>query len=177
MPHKFGMPQILCTPWLVWFLEHADRHAVLPLLEPGESTVGVVVNVEHASIAADKPSFAAIVDHASDFGLQLCSSHDAIDESMLQQELTGLKPFGQLDADGRFDGTRPSKADQRLRFGEHDVAQRRETGGDAAHRRIGQYGNKQTGRVVDNEPAQRRLSPSASATESPHAFWHRRPSR
>ncbi len=42
-----GMPQILCTPWLVWFLEHAARNAVLPLLEPGESTVGVVVHVEH----------------------------------------------------------------------------------------------------------------------------------
>ena len=42
-----GMPQILCTPWLIWYLEHAARNAVLPLLEPGESTVGVVVNVEH----------------------------------------------------------------------------------------------------------------------------------
>ena len=44
-----GMPQILCTPWLVWYLEHAARNAVLPLLEPGESTVGVVVNVEHTA--------------------------------------------------------------------------------------------------------------------------------
>lgn len=42
-----GMPQILCTPWLVWFLEHAARRAVLPSLDPGESTVGVVVNVQH----------------------------------------------------------------------------------------------------------------------------------
>lgn len=42
-----GMPPILCTPWLIWFLEHAARNAVLPLLEPGESTVGVVINVEH----------------------------------------------------------------------------------------------------------------------------------
>ena len=42
-----GMPQILCTPWLIWFIEHAARNAVLPLLEPSESTVGVVVNVEH----------------------------------------------------------------------------------------------------------------------------------
>ena len=32
-----GMPQILCTPWLIWFLEHAARNAVLPLLERGES--------------------------------------------------------------------------------------------------------------------------------------------
>ena len=44
-----GMPRILCTPWLIWFLEHAARNAVLPLLEPGESTVGVVVNVEHTA--------------------------------------------------------------------------------------------------------------------------------
>jgi len=44
-----GMPQILCTPWLVWFLEHAARNAVLPLLEPGESTVGVSLNLEHTA--------------------------------------------------------------------------------------------------------------------------------
>lgn len=44
-----GMPQILSTPSLVWFLEHAARNAVLPLLEPGESTVGVMVEVEHTA--------------------------------------------------------------------------------------------------------------------------------
>lgn len=44
-----GMPAILCTPALIWFLEHAARNAVLPLLEPGESTVGVMVNVEHTA--------------------------------------------------------------------------------------------------------------------------------
>ena len=32
---------------MIWFLEHAARNAVLPLLEPGESTVGVVISVEH----------------------------------------------------------------------------------------------------------------------------------
>ncbi len=41
------MPEILSTPWLVWFLEHTARKAVLPYLEVGESTVGAVVNVEH----------------------------------------------------------------------------------------------------------------------------------
>ncbi len=44
-----GMPPILCTPSLVWFLEHAARKAVLPLLEAGESTVGVIVEVEHTA--------------------------------------------------------------------------------------------------------------------------------
>lgn len=42
-----GMPEILCTPWLVWFLEHAAREAVLPFLEGGESTVGSHVDIEH----------------------------------------------------------------------------------------------------------------------------------
>jgi fluoroacetyl-CoA thioesterase len=41
------MPAILCTPWLIWFLEHAARGAVLPFLDAGESTVGVLVEVRH----------------------------------------------------------------------------------------------------------------------------------
>jgi fluoroacetyl-CoA thioesterase len=44
-----GMPAVLSTPWLIWFLEHAAREAMLPLLEPGESTVGVRVDVEHVA--------------------------------------------------------------------------------------------------------------------------------
>jgi fluoroacetyl-CoA thioesterase len=42
-----GMPAVLCTPWLIWFLEHAARAAVLPWLEPGESTVGLEIEVRH----------------------------------------------------------------------------------------------------------------------------------
>jgi predicted thioesterase len=42
-----GMPAILCTPWLVWYLEHAARDAVLPFLDEGESTVGSHVDVDH----------------------------------------------------------------------------------------------------------------------------------
>jgi hypothetical protein len=42
-----GMPAVLCTPWLIWFLEHAARAAVLPLLEPGESTVGTEIQIRH----------------------------------------------------------------------------------------------------------------------------------
>lgn len=41
------MPAVLCTPWLIWFIEHAARAAVLPLLEIGESTVGVQIEVDH----------------------------------------------------------------------------------------------------------------------------------
>jgi predicted thioesterase len=42
-----GMPAVLCTPWLVWFLEHAAREAVLPFLEPDESTVGLEIELRH----------------------------------------------------------------------------------------------------------------------------------
>src|SRR5258708_19350957 len=42
-----GMPAVLSTPWLIWLLEHAARAAVLPLLEPGESTVGTEVQARH----------------------------------------------------------------------------------------------------------------------------------
>ena len=41
------MPAVLCTPWLIWFLEHAAREAMLSLLEPDESTVGVQIEVDH----------------------------------------------------------------------------------------------------------------------------------
>jgi fluoroacetyl-CoA thioesterase len=41
------MPAVLCTPWLIWFLEHAAREAMLPLLDDGESTVGTMVEVRH----------------------------------------------------------------------------------------------------------------------------------
>ena len=42
-----NMPAVLCTPWLIWFLEHAARRALLPLLEAGESTVGTHIEVRH----------------------------------------------------------------------------------------------------------------------------------
>jgi fluoroacetyl-CoA thioesterase len=42
-----GMPAVLCTPSLIWFLEHAAREAVVPWLDEGESTVGSHVEVDH----------------------------------------------------------------------------------------------------------------------------------
>ena len=42
-----GMPAVLSTPWLIWFMEHTARKAKLPHLEPTESTVGTLVDIEH----------------------------------------------------------------------------------------------------------------------------------
>ena len=44
-----GMPAVLATPWLIWFMEHTAREAMLPHLEPTESTVGTLVDIEHLS--------------------------------------------------------------------------------------------------------------------------------
>jgi fluoroacetyl-CoA thioesterase len=46
---KRGMPAILCTPALVWFLEHAARDAVVPFLDEEESTVGSHIDVDHVA--------------------------------------------------------------------------------------------------------------------------------
>ena len=43
-----GMPAVLSTPWLIWFLEHAAREIVLPFLAQGESTVGTYIEVRHS---------------------------------------------------------------------------------------------------------------------------------
>jgi predicted thioesterase len=41
------LPAVLSTPWLIWFLEHAARGVMAPLLSAGESTVGVLIEVRH----------------------------------------------------------------------------------------------------------------------------------
>lgn len=42
-----GMPPVLSTPHLIWFLEHAAREVLLPLQEPGESSVGTEIELQH----------------------------------------------------------------------------------------------------------------------------------
>lgn len=42
-----GMPAVLATPWLIWYLEHSGRDAILPYFDEGESLVGLHIDVEH----------------------------------------------------------------------------------------------------------------------------------
>ena len=79
-----GMPRILCTPWLIWFLEHAARNAMLPLLEQGESTVGVTVNVDHtaATLIGNEVTCRARVIYVDgpliSFQLEACDEHESV---------------------------------------------------------------------------------------------------
>jgi fluoroacetyl-CoA thioesterase len=40
---------VLSTPSLIWYLEHAAREALAPLLEAEETSVGTQVDVEHVA--------------------------------------------------------------------------------------------------------------------------------
>src|SRR3989304_4820427 len=93
---------------------------------------------------------AAIGDRSGDFALELLPANDAIDEPVLQQELTGLEALGQLDADRGLDGPRPGEPDQGLGLGKDDVAQGGEAGGHAAHGRVGQHGDEQSAGLVES---------------------------
>ncbi len=45
--HQPGLPPVLSTPSLVWFLEHAAIAVLEPLLEPGEISLGTEIEVQH----------------------------------------------------------------------------------------------------------------------------------
>ncbi len=42
-----GLPAVLATPWLIWFLEQTALELMESYLEPGEMTVGTNVEMEH----------------------------------------------------------------------------------------------------------------------------------
>lgn len=42
-----GLPPVLSTPSLVWYLEHAGIEAIKPGLAPGEISVGIDLEVQH----------------------------------------------------------------------------------------------------------------------------------
>jgi predicted thioesterase len=44
-----GVPAVLSTPSLIWHMEMAAIEAVKPLLDPGEISVGVKVDIQHLS--------------------------------------------------------------------------------------------------------------------------------
>src|SRR5690349_936210 len=64
---------------------------------------------------------------------QLPAVDDHVDGALLEQELGALEAFGQLLAHRLLDYARAGEADQRLRLGEHHVADHGEARRNAAH--------------------------------------------
>ncbi len=61
-----GLPPVLATPWLIWMIEHTALELLRPSLEPGEISVGVHVEWEHAAAAlmgAELRTQARVIHH------------------------------------------------------------------------------------------------------------------
>lgn len=48
-----GLPPVLATPWLVWFVEHSALELVKPYLDDNELTVGTRIELDHQSPALE----------------------------------------------------------------------------------------------------------------------------
>src|SRR5687767_10097285 len=55
-----GLPKVLATPWLIWFMERAALELVEPHLDPGEITVGTHVDIEHLAPALEGDEVACL---------------------------------------------------------------------------------------------------------------------
>ncbi len=72
--------RVLGTPWLIGHLEWTARNLVKPYLDPGQDTVGTVVNVRHlaASPIGTQVTFRAIVKNVD--GRRISFDVEAVDE-------------------------------------------------------------------------------------------------
>src|SRR5262245_39131582 len=82
-------------------------------------------------------SMFAVIDEPSHLGAQVLAVHDAIDETVLQQELAGLESFRKLKPHRVPDGAPARETNHRAGFRQGEVALQCETRRDAAHGRIG----------------------------------------
>ena len=79
------VPEVLASPWMLMFMEHAAREAVLPYLKPGEDTVGVGFEFEHLAATPIGSTVTATAQLTACDGRKLQFRIEARDE----QELIG----------------------------------------------------------------------------------------
>lgn len=93
------MPAVLCTPWLIWFLEHTARDAVLPCLEAGESTVGTNIEISHlaATPVGNTVRCLARIIHVEDaqvsFQLEARDEHEIIAKGFHRLQIIRVDRF------------------------------------------------------------------------------------
>ena len=90
-----GMPTVLATPWLIWFMEHTAREAMLPHLEPTESTVGILVDIEHLAPTPLGHAVKCRAQVLSSEGSQFLFKLEAFDE--LEKIANGLHKLSVID--------------------------------------------------------------------------------
>src|SRR5262249_8015809 len=100
----------------------------------------------------------AIIYDPCQFRPQILARNNAVNETVLKQELAGLKPFGQFKADRVPDRPLAGKADEGARFRQGNVSLEGEAGGHAAHGGVGQDGKIETAGPVITPQGGRYLS-------------------
>ncbi len=81
--------------------------------------------------------------------LHLFAGDDGVEEAVFEEEFAALEAFGELLADGLLDDARASEADECSGFGDVEVAEHGEAGGDAAGGGVGHDGDIGDAGVVE----------------------------
>ena len=90
---------VLSTPALIWFLEHAGRDALAPLLESDETSVGVSIDVEHlaATPRGHEVNCTARIVHVDrsliTFQVMAEDSHETIARGVHKRRVVNTKRF------------------------------------------------------------------------------------
>ncbi len=107
------MPAVLSTPWLIWFLEHAARAAILPLLDAGESTVGTLVELRHLTatpVGETVKCLARVVQaegRSISFQLEARDEHELIARGFHKLRVINVERFAQKVRENSGNGRCP----------------------------------------------------------------------
>jgi len=105
---------VLSTRWLIWFLEHAARAAVSPVLSAGESTVGTLVEVHHLAATPVGQTVSCVArvvgaeGRAISFSLEGRDEHELISRGfhklrIINVDRVAQRIRGKTGSDGKID--------------------------------------------------------------------------
>src|SRR5216683_2209079 len=81
------------------------------------------------------------IEGAGDEGLEVLARDNGVEETVFEEEFGALKSFGEFLADGLLDDARAGETDERAGFGDVEVAEHGEAGGDASGGGVGHHGD------------------------------------
>lgn len=94
-----GMPAVLSTPNLIGLLERTAREALYPLLEPGERTVGMEVEIRHLAptpLGANVTCLARVIsaeDNTVTFHIEARDEHELIARGIHKRGVIRVESF------------------------------------------------------------------------------------
>ena len=97
---------------------------------------------------ADLGGLAHKVESPDEIGFEVGAGNDGVEETVFEKELGALKAFGELLADGLLDDAGAGEGDERAGFGDVEVAEHGEAGGDAAGGGVGEQADVRDGCLV-----------------------------